>query len=85
MLEEGIAENETVGAVASEKESVDEAVDIDLSYIDDVSVADNQTNNGIIRTLDGKIAGDELEGDAINYQILLGKIDDLLCKLNLDA
>ena len=38
-----------------------------------------------IRTLDGEIAGDEFAGDAINYQILLGKIDGLLDKLRLDA
>lgn len=42
-------------------------------------------NNGAIRTLDGEIAGDELEGDAINYQILLGKIEGLLDRLKLDA
>ncbi|KAI4240246.1 MAG: hypothetical protein LQ352_007689 [Teloschistes flavicans] len=41
--------------------------------------------NGAIRTLDGEIAGDEFAGDAINYQILLGKIDGLLEKLRLDA
>ncbi|ORY18715.1 hypothetical protein BCR34DRAFT_595944 [Clohesyomyces aquaticus] len=40
---------------------------------------------GAIRTLDGEIAGDEFAQDAINYQILLGKIDSLLEKLGLDA
>ncbi|KAF2268129.1 hypothetical protein CC78DRAFT_613345 [Lojkania enalia] len=40
---------------------------------------------GAIRTLDGEIAGDEFAQDAINYQILLGKIDRLLEKLDLDA
>jgi ankyrin repeat/BTB/POZ domain-containing protein 1 len=40
---------------------------------------------GAIRTLDGEIAGDEFAQDAINYQILLGKIDQLLDNLNLDA
>ena len=43
------------------------------------------TKNGSIRTLDGEMAGDELEGDAINYQILLGKINGLLERLKLDA
>lgn len=42
-------------------------------------------SKGAIRTLDGEMAGDELEGDAINYQILLGKIDGLLERLKLDA
>ena len=41
--------------------------------------------DGTIRTLDGEIAGDEFAGDAINYQILLGKIDGLLDRLKLDA
>ena len=40
---------------------------------------------GAVRTLDGEIAGDEFAGDAINYQILLGKIDGLLERLKLDA
>ncbi|KAJ4297984.1 hypothetical protein N0V90_005883 [Kalmusia sp. IMI 367209] len=40
---------------------------------------------GAIRTLDGEVAGDEFAQDAINYQILLGKIDRLLENLDLDA
>jgi ankyrin repeat/BTB/POZ domain-containing protein 1 len=40
---------------------------------------------GVVRTLDGEIAGDEFEEDARNYQILLGKIDTLLESLKLDA
>lgn len=42
-------------------------------------------NNGQIRTLDGDIAGDEFASDAINYQVLLRKIDALLERLGLDA
>ena len=42
-------------------------------------------HEGVIRTLDGEIAGDEFEQDAMNYQILLGKIDTLLDRLKLDA
>jgi ankyrin repeat/BTB/POZ domain-containing protein 1 len=42
-------------------------------------------NTLVIRTLDGEIAGDEFAQDAINYQILLNKIDNLLEKLTLDA
>ena len=40
---------------------------------------------GAVRTLDGEIAGDEFAADAINYQLLLGKIDALLERLKLDA
>lgn len=47
--------------------------------------SDHLMETGAIRTLDGEIAGDELEGDAINYQILLGKINGLLDRLKLDA
>jgi hypothetical protein len=47
--------------------------------------ASNPFLNGEIRTLDGDIAGDEFAADAINYQVLLGKIDTLLEKLKLDA
>ena len=47
--------------------------------------AENIMSNGIVTTLDGEMVGDELEGDAINYQILLRKIDGLLDRLKLDA
>lgn len=40
---------------------------------------------GVVRTLDGEIAGDEFAQDAMNYQILLGKIDKLLEELTLEA
>lgn len=40
---------------------------------------------GVVRTLDGEVAGDEFAQDAMNYQILLGKIDKLLDELTLDA
>ncbi|TVY27540.1 BTB/POZ domain-containing protein [Lachnellula hyalina] len=53
-----------------------------------VNVDINETDpfmNGEIKTLDGEIAGDEFAADAINYQILLGKIDGLLERLKLDA
>lgn len=45
----------------------------------------NPLANGEIRTLDGEVAGDEFAADAINYQVLLEKIDRLLDKLKLDA
>lgn len=64
----------------------DEGVDLGSLSTGDAARADvDFLNNGTIRTLDGEIAGDELEGDAINYQILLGKIEGLLERLKLDA
>lgn len=47
--------------------------------------APNPFLSGEIRTLDGEIVSDEFESDALNYQMLLGKIEILLEKLNLDA
>lgn len=41
--------------------------------------------NGVVRTLDGELVDDEFSQDAINYQILLQKIDNMLEKLKLDA
>lgn len=41
--------------------------------------------SGAVRTLDGELAGDEMAADAINYQLLLEKIDNLLDRLKLDA
>lgn len=40
---------------------------------------------GAVQTLDGRWAEDELAADAINYQILLDRIDVMLEKLKLDA
>lgn len=38
-----------------------------------------------LRTLDGEAVEDEFLADAVNYQVLLGKIDSMLERLNLDA
>ncbi|GAB7356282.1 hypothetical protein MBLNU459_g7088t2 [Dothideomycetes sp. NU459] len=46
---------------------------------------ESYVEGGVVRTLDGEIAGDEFAQDAVNYQILLGKIDHLLDNLKLDA
>lgn len=61
------------------------AIATDTSKPPPMSDIDAQLQGGIIRTLDGEIAGDEFAQDAVNYQILLGKIDVLLDKLKLDA
>lgn len=80
----------SAGEAADAKMPDDEGIDLGQLSIGEATVAstepsENQMMNGTIRTLDGEIAGDELEGDAINYQILLGKIDALLERLKLDA
>jgi len=68
----------------------DEAIDVDnpQQQRPEEKVTDPTLDpfmNGEIRTLDGDIAGDEFAADAINYQVLLGKIDKLLERLKLDA
>ncbi|KAF2712123.1 hypothetical protein K504DRAFT_474564 [Pleomassaria siparia CBS 279.74] len=52
------------------------------AYVPDI---ETQLAAGAIRTLDGEIVGDEFAQDAIDYQILLGKIEKLLDNLKLDA
>lgn len=40
---------------------------------------------GVVRTLDGDIVGDEFAQDAMDYQILLGRIEQLMENLGLDG
>lgn len=47
--------------------------------------SEQQAVTGAIVNLDGEPAGDEFLQDAMNYRILLGKIDSLLEMLDLDA
>ena len=70
----------------------DEGVDFNTALDENIGNVNGATAdleaqlwNGAVRTLDGELAGDEFAGDAINYQILLGKIDALLDRLKLDA
>lgn len=58
------------------REEVDEGYAPDLEFLE---------SQGVVRTLDGEIAGDEFAQDAINFQILLGKIDRLMEELGLDG
>lgn len=44
-----------------------------------------ESQQGVVRTLDGDVAGDEFAQDAMNYQILLGKLERLMENLGLDA
>ncbi|KAL8934457.1 MAG: hypothetical protein Q9211_005213 [Gyalolechia sp. 1 TL-2023] len=97
MDEGGLDRDGTIGDGEGKAEAEDEGVDVDFAglTVTDRAVegrnggADEEGDvpqlNGTIRTLDGEIAGDEFAGDAINYQILLGKIDRLLDRLKLDA
>ncbi|KAI1349973.1 BTB/POZ domain-containing protein [Xylaria sp. FL0043] len=58
----------------------------DIPAVTGETLAANQTANGDgVRTLDGELAEDEFASDAINYRVLLQKIDIMLEKLKLDA
>ena len=77
-----------VDAEASSNLLNDVAIDVDSNHDVDAGVKqaiNTATAESQIRTLDGEIAGYEFAGDAVNYQVLLGKIDGLLEKLRLDA
>ncbi|PPJ53328.1 hypothetical protein CBER1_00928 [Cercospora berteroae] len=67
-----------------EKLHIDEGVDVHTPVQAGQS-AENMDGQVVIRTLDGEIAGDEFAQDAMNYQILLGKIDTLMENLGLDG
>jgi hypothetical protein len=65
-----------------------DTADFDGTTLDIVPVPNGHEEviqGGVIRTLDGEEAGDEFAQDALNYQILLNKIDSLLDQLKLDA
>lgn len=74
-----------------EEGEIDAEVAAELAERGDVMVNGDGGQNGIgeedgvVTTLDGEVAEDEFVSDAINYQILLGKIDAMLDRLKLDA
>ena len=59
-----------------------DADEADEGYAPDLEFLESQ---GVVRTLDGDIAGDEFAQDAMNYQILLGKIETMMEELGLDG
>lgn len=62
----------------------DEGIDVKTPANEEM-IPESLMQAGAVRTLDGELAGDEFAADAVNYQILLGKIDTLLERLKLDA
>jgi len=90
MNENGEISAEAAQSIANSAAAADEGIDVNAPR-ESQRVADQRDPvtdpfmNGEIRTLDGDLAGDEFAADAINYQVLLGKIDTLLEKLKLDA
>jgi ankyrin repeat and BTB/POZ domain-containing protein 1 len=96
-LDEMMDENAAIQAVAEANGADGDLVDAmgDFALEDKIQGNSNPSASvpleqqvaaaGVIRNLDGEEVGDEFAQDAMNYQILLGKIDTLLEKLNLDA
>jgi ankyrin repeat and BTB/POZ domain-containing protein 1 len=96
-LDEMMDEDAEAAAAASlqDQKSIpppeDEGVDVhsgltspgeEAGFAPDLEFLESQ---GIVRTLDGDVAGDEFAQDAMNYQILLGKLERLMETLGLDG
>ncbi|KAK0392869.1 hypothetical protein NLU13_2363 [Sarocladium strictum] len=79
MDEEGEINAEAAAALADAAEDKAE-IKAEVEKIDEEA-----GKEGAVTTLDGEKAEDEFESDALNYQILLGKIDEMLERLKLDA
>ncbi|KAF9698367.1 hypothetical protein EKO04_003738 [Ascochyta lentis] len=85
-LDEMMDENAAIKAAEADLGvAMDEVSLDDKKKEEQAPPVEQQVAAGAIRTLDGDIIGDEFLQDAQNYQILLGKIDSLLERLNLDA
>ncbi|KAF2454654.1 hypothetical protein BDY21DRAFT_308564 [Lineolata rhizophorae] len=82
MMDETVSSAEQATPAPEEDASDDAAAETQQIYAPEV---DGRLLPGAVRTLDGEAAGDEFTQDAINYQILLRKIDDLLDRLKLEA
>ena len=81
-------ENETIAAASKADAGVMENWPMEMAKMEHDARADAPSapaETGAFRTLDGELVSDEMEQDAINYQILLDKIDGLLERLKLDA
>jgi hypothetical protein len=87
MDEDGELNAEAAQAISNPAGAINEAADSEAPKSETLPVdpVSNPLMNGEIKTLDGEIAGDEFAADAINYQVLLGKIDSMLERLKLDA
>ncbi|ETS85032.1 hypothetical protein PFICI_03057 [Pestalotiopsis fici W106-1] len=87
-LAEALAGTDITNGEVTPKHAADDASEQILATGPKTNGAANGTTdgiNGVVRTLDGELVDDEFSQDAINYQILLQKIDGMLEKLKLDA
>ncbi|KAL2830259.1 hypothetical protein BDW59DRAFT_22909 [Aspergillus cavernicola] len=65
--------------------SQDKPTHINGDRLPEPPVPNQQDRMPVIMTLNGEVAGDESTKDAINHDILLGRLDQILESLNLDA
>lgn len=87
-IEEMMDENGEISAGAAESLAVaanGETAAISEHTPTDGPTTDQGAQEGNMRTLDGETAEDEFASDAINYQLLLEKIDRLLERIKIDA
>ena len=85
MDENGEINAEAAATISDAAVPFDEGIDVTSAMAKSEDIAVDPFAGGQIRTLNGDIAGDVFAADAINYQILLGKIEILLERLHLDA
>ncbi|KAK1727809.1 hypothetical protein CaCOL14_012533 [Colletotrichum acutatum] len=91
MDEEGEINAELAEAIAAQSEQLNEemgeigAVSQEIAPVTAFETVQNGEDGEGVKTLGGEVAEDEFASDAINYQILLGKIDTMLDHLKLDA
>jgi len=93
MMEESVADGAPLAELADAEPTTEHVKEDDEGYGGSPLEAldkyahdvENLETQGVVRTLDGEIAGDEFAQDAMNYQILLGKIETLMENLGLDG
>ncbi|KAF9879607.1 BTB/POZ domain-containing protein [Colletotrichum karsti] len=85
MDEEGEIDAAVAETIAAQAEQVDEKGERVVLQEKPVEIPVENGDGEGVRTLGGEMAEDEFVSDAINYQILLGKIDTMLDRLKLDA
>ncbi|KAG2418972.1 hypothetical protein HFD88_002075 [Aspergillus terreus] len=82
--------NESIEEVADKVEAIDlskgssDGIE-EAKVMPEQHLQKTQGDDHIIRTLNGDIAVDEFDKDAMNYEILMEKLDRILENLNLDA
>lgn len=82
---DGLTQQASSLSLSPNKRGDDEGIDLTSSHNAGPHDINGSGDTGVIRTLDGAVAGDEFASDAINYRILLEKIEGLLVSLGLDA